>query len=90
MTDQPDTLEQTLREHSARYIVGAQGKPVAVLLSLDEYGHYLDLLDDEADSQDQELASRIALATTQPQDGERIAFREYLRQREARDVPVQS
>jgi len=28
------------------------GHPVAVLLTLKEYEHYLDLLDDEADSQD--------------------------------------
>ena len=89
MADQPDALEKTLREQSARYVVGTQGKPVAVLLTLDEYEHYLDLLDDEADSQDKELAARIARAANPPQDGERTGFREYLRRREARDAPIQ-
>ena len=89
MNDQPDTLEQTLRETRARTIVGSQGEPVAVLLSLDEYQHYLDLLDDEADSQDTELTARIAQATTRPPGRERITFREYLRQRRARDAQVQ-
>ena len=89
MADQPDKLERTLREASARYVVGTQGKPVAVLLTLDEYEHYLDLLEDEADSQDKELAARIAQAADRPQDGDRVGFREYLRQREARNAPVQ-
>jgi len=90
MTDQESTLEQTLREHRARYIVGSQGEPVAVLLTLDEYEHYLDLLDDEADSQDKAMAARFAEAATRPADGVRTSFRDYLRQREARDAPVQS
>jgi hypothetical protein len=30
------------------------------------YEHYLDLLDDEADSQDTELAARLAQASSQP------------------------
>jgi PHD/YefM family antitoxin component YafN of YafNO toxin-antitoxin module len=89
MNDQPDTLEQTLRETRARYIVGSQGEPVAVLLTLDEYQHYLDLLDDEADGQDPELAARIARATTPSPNGERTSFREYLRQRRDRDAQVQ-
>ena len=89
MADQPDTLEQALRERSARYIVGSQGEPVAVLLTLDEYEHYLDLLDDEADSQDTGLADRIARATIGSQDKDRIDFREYLRQRKARNATVQ-
>ena len=41
-------LVHTLREQGARYVVGTEGQPVAVLLSMDEYDHYLDLLDDEA------------------------------------------
>jgi PHD/YefM family antitoxin component YafN of YafNO toxin-antitoxin module len=89
MTNQPDALEKALRERSARYIVGTQGEPVAVLLSLDEYEHYLDLLDDEADSQDKELADRIALATGRTEDGERIEFREYLRQTKTPNASVQ-
>jgi hypothetical protein len=53
----PDELSHTLRERGAHYVVDTQGHPVAVLLTLEEYEHYLDLLDDEADSQDDELAS---------------------------------
>ncbi|RLF32109.1 MAG: hypothetical protein DRN07_05755, partial [Thermoplasmata archaeon] len=35
-------LVHTLREHGARYVVGAQGQAIAVLLTLEEYEHYLD------------------------------------------------
>jgi PHD/YefM family antitoxin component YafN of YafNO toxin-antitoxin module len=55
-----------LREHGARYVVGTKGQPVAVLLTLEEYDHYLDLLDDEADSQDDKLAARLAQAVAGP------------------------
>ena len=48
-----------------------------------EYDHYLDLLEDEADSQDVELAMRLERASAHPTGGERQAFRDYLRQREA-------
>ena len=41
-------------------VVGTQGRPVAVLLTLEEYERYLDLLDDEAGSQDADLAARLA------------------------------
>jgi len=52
MSENPsDDLVHTLRERGARYIVGTEGHPVAVILTLEEYDHYLDLLDDEADSQ---------------------------------------
>ncbi len=34
-------LAHTLREHGACYVVGATGQPVAVLLTLEEYDHYL-------------------------------------------------
>lgn len=54
-------LAHTLREQGARYVIGTQGQPVAVLLTLEEYEHYLDLLDDEEDSQDSELAARLVL-----------------------------
>jgi PHD/YefM family antitoxin component YafN of YafNO toxin-antitoxin module len=57
---------RVLREQGARYVVGAQGQPVAVLLTLEEYNRYLDLLDDEADSQDAELARRVAQASARP------------------------
>jgi len=55
---------------------------LSVLLTLEEYDHYLDLLDDEADSQDDELATRLTQAAIQPFGGERQAFRDYLRRRE--------
>ena len=47
-----DDMIHALRERGAHYVVDVQGQPVAVLLTLEEYEHYLDLLDDEADSQD--------------------------------------
>jgi len=76
-----DDLVRILREHGARYVVGATGQPVAVLLTLEEYDHYLDLLDDEADSQDAELATRLNQAAAQTADAERLSFRDYLSQR---------
>jgi len=69
-------LVHTLREHGARYVTGTKGNPVAVLLTLEEYGHYLDLLDDEADSQDSELAARLVQAAAQPTREERQSFRD--------------
>lgn len=74
-------LVHTLREQGARYVVGTEGQPVAVLLSMDEYDHYLDLLDDEADSQDNDLAARLAGAAAGPNKGERVSFRDYLSRR---------
>jgi PHD/YefM family antitoxin component YafN of YafNO toxin-antitoxin module len=78
-TDDP---MRALREQRVHYVVGAQGQPVAVLLSLEEYAHYLDLLDDEADSQDDELATRLRQAAAPSTSGERQSFRDYVRQRE--------
>ena len=78
----------TLREHGARYVVGTEGRPVAVLLTLEEYDHYLDLLDDEADSQDDELAARL-VQSARPTREERQSFRDYLRQRETSSATVQ-
>ncbi len=77
-----DDLLRTLRERGARYIVGAEGQPVAVLLSLEEYDHYLDLLDDEADSQDAEIAARLDLAAARAETAGRQPFRDYLKQRD--------
>ena len=74
----PDNLVHTLREQSTHYVVDAQGHQVAVLLSLKEYDHYLDLLDDEADSQHSELAARLAQADAQPTCEARQSFRDYL------------
>jgi PHD/YefM family antitoxin component YafN of YafNO toxin-antitoxin module len=84
-----DDLVHTLREHGARYVIGTKGQPVAVLLTLEEYDHYLDLVDDEADSQDEELAARLVQAAVRPTREERQAFRDYLRQREASRAEVQ-
>ena len=78
-----ENLGRTLRERGARYVVDTQGQPLAVLLTLEEYEHYLDLLDDEADSQDADLVARLEQATAQPTGGERQAFRDYVRQRES-------
>lgn len=83
MTEKPPSdLLHTLRERGAHYVVGAEGQPVAVLLTLEEYEHYLDLLGDEADSQDEELAIRLAQAARRPTDEERISFRDYLSRRQ--------
>jgi PHD/YefM family antitoxin component YafN of YafNO toxin-antitoxin module len=84
-----DDLVHTLREHGARYVIGTKGQPVAVLLTLEEYDHYLDLVDDEADSQDEELAARLVQAASRPTREERQSFRDYLRQREASSAEVQ-
>jgi PHD/YefM family antitoxin component YafN of YafNO toxin-antitoxin module len=84
----PDELSHTLRERGAHYVVDTQGHPVAVLLTLEEYEHYLDLLDDEADSQDDELAMRLEQAA-QPSGGERQSFHEYLHQRKPPHDEVQ-
>lgn len=83
MSERPsDELTSALRERGVHYVVGTGGQPVGVLLALDEYEHYLDLLEDEADSQDPELARRLAQASSQLVSEERIDFRAYLRQRQ--------
>ena len=85
-----DDLINTLRERGAHYIVDTQGQPVAVLLTLEEYEHYLDLLDDETDSQDNEPAARLEQAA-QPTRGEWVSFQAYLHQRTAsHDQEIQS
>lgn len=86
MSENPNELGRTLRESGARYVVDTQGQPVAVLLTIEEYDHYLDLLDDERDSQDPELAARLKQAASRPAVSERQAFRDYLRQRGASDA----
>jgi len=74
---------RALREQGARYVVGAQGQPVAVLLTLEEYNRYLDLLDDQADSQDAELAARLAQAAARPTRQKRQSFHNYVHRRKA-------
>ncbi len=87
--NQSNALVHTLRERGAHYIVGTEGHPIAVLLTPGEYGHYLDLLDDEADSQDPELAARLAQAAARSTREEHQSFRDYLHQREASRAKVQ-
>ena len=83
-------LARTLRERGGRYVTSTEGQPVAVLLTMEEYEHYLDLLDDEADGQDTELAARLAQAASRPAE-DRLSFRDYLHQRETpRAEEVQS
>lgn len=77
----PNDIDHMLRERGVRYVTSTEGQPVAVLLSLEEYEHYLDLLDDEADSQDAELAARLTEAASRPME-ERLSFRDYLNQRD--------
>jgi PHD/YefM family antitoxin component YafN of YafNO toxin-antitoxin module len=79
---------RALREQGGRYVVGAQGQPVAVLLTLEEYNRYLDLLDDEADSQDKELAARLVQASAPHTRSKRQPFRDYIRQRGAARAQV--
>ena len=81
-----ENWNRILRERNARYVVDTQGQPIAILLTIEEYEHYLDLLDDEVDGQDDELGTRLAQAATQPIGGERQSFRDYLAQRQASDV----
>jgi PHD/YefM family antitoxin component YafN of YafNO toxin-antitoxin module len=60
-------------------VVGTQGRPVAVLLTLEEYERYLDLLDDEAGSQDADLAARLERASGPSPRHKRLGFRDYKR-----------
>jgi PHD/YefM family antitoxin component YafN of YafNO toxin-antitoxin module len=71
----PDSMARALREQGGRYVVDAQNHPVAALLTLEEYEHYLDLLDDEADSQDKDLAARLTQAAAATGD-RRISCRQ--------------
>ena len=73
-----DELPRTLREPGAHYVVGGEGRPVAVLLTPAEYDHYLDLLDDEADNHDEQLAARLAQAAGPSTPDERQSLRDYL------------
>jgi hypothetical protein len=84
MSNEPESNEplDALREQGTHYVVDTQGRPIGVLLTLQEYAHYLDLLENEADSQDEELAKRLKQAQA-PSPGEvRESFRDYLHQRQ--------
>jgi hypothetical protein len=88
--DSTDTPPRAVRETGAQYVGNGGGQRIAVLLPIQEYKHYLDLLDDEADSQDAELAARLAQASGQPIGGERQPFRDYLHQRGVAEASLQS
>lgn len=89
MNERPsDELAHALRERGVHYVVGTGGEPGGVLLALGEYEHYLDLLDDEADSQDPELAKRLAQAASRPTDEERLDSRAYVSQRQGYHAEV--
>lgn len=91
MSERPsDDFASVLRKRGVHYVVGTGGQPVGVLLALDDYEHYLDLLDDEADSQDPELANRLAQAANAPAGEERLDFRAYLSQRQGQHADVSS
>ncbi len=79
---------RAVRETGAQYVVNAEGQHVAVLLPIKEYEYYLDLLNDVTDSQDPELAARLAQAGSQVTGGERQSFREYVRQRGVDDASL--
>jgi PHD/YefM family antitoxin component YafN of YafNO toxin-antitoxin module len=85
----PDSMARALREQGGRYVVDAQNHPVAVLLTLEEYEHYLDLLDDEADSQDDDLATRLTQAAAATGD-RRTSLRAYLHRRPSNHADVPS
>jgi PHD/YefM family antitoxin component YafN of YafNO toxin-antitoxin module len=85
----PEAVSKTLREQGGRYVVDSLSRPVAVLLTLEEYEHYLDLLDDEEDSQDEDLQARLTLAAVPQTDAERLSLRDYLRQRPPADASLQ-
>jgi hypothetical protein len=85
----PEAMARTLREQGGRYVVDAQSRPVAVLLTLEEYAHYLDLLDDQEDSQDKDLSGRLALAAVPQTGAARRSLGEYLRQRPPADASLQ-
>ena len=87
--DPTDNLPRIVRETGAQHVVNRDGQRIAVLLPIQEYEHYLDLLDDEADSQDTELAARLAQASSQSIGGERQPFRDYLHQHGVEDASLE-
>lgn len=89
MNEHTDEEKHTLiQEIGARYVVDSKRRPVAVLLTLEEYDHYLDLLDDEEDSQNPEIATRLSEAA-EGTSGERRSLDDYLDQRQTADAKIQ-
>jgi len=89
VNQQTNTLSHILRERGVQYVVDAEQRLVAVLLPMEEYEHYLDMLEDEMDSEDEELAAKLAQAAERPEDEDRLTFREHLHQRQATYAQVQ-
>ncbi len=84
-----DAITKTLREAGPRYVVDARQRLVGYLLTPEEYADYLDMLEDRADSQDPEIAQRLAEAG-QPSAEKRPTLRDYLRRRPPTDANLQS
>ncbi len=76
-------------ESAVQFVVTPDGQRIAALLPIEIYNHYLELLEDEADSQNAELATRLEQAAKQPVDTERQSFRDYLHQRGVDDAGLQ-
>jgi hypothetical protein len=75
---------------AVQFVVTPDGQHIAALLPIETYNHYLELLEDEADSQNAELATRLEQAAKQPVDTERQSFRDYLHQRGVDDAGLPS
>ncbi len=83
-----DTIGKVLRERGARYVVDTQNQPVAVLLTIEEYEHYLDLLNDEYDCQDEEIKARLVKAAD-PSSTPRSSLSAYLPRRSPANAETQ-
>ena len=87
--NEEDTIVKALREVGPRYIANSQQQLVGFLLTPEEYEDYLEMLEDRADSQDEDLARRLMQAAIAPA-AERPTLRDYLRRRPPTDVALQS
>ncbi len=83
----PDAPGHILSEHGTRYAVGIEGYPVAVILTVEEYNHYLDLLGGEVDNQDAILTARLMQTAAQSAHEEHQSIRDYLQQRGTTGFP---
>ncbi len=88
MNDQ-DTITKTLHEAGLRYVVDSHQQPVGYLLTPEEYADYLEMLEDRADSQDEDLVRRLTEAAT-TSVAERPTLRDYLHRRPPADGVLQS
>lgn len=79
---------QVINPPAIQFIVTPDGQRVAAVLPIEVYHHYLELLEDEADSQDTELATRLEQAANPSSPSEGQSFRDYLRQRGIGDAAL--